>query len=527
MVSPLHSSWSNVTPCLTESSQTQLPAVQHGKLSPLLACQASRTDFVCANFDFTAAFLQVTETMERHVQMRGHSGKAPSMLCAASQWVDATVIPHSLPFQSLNHSTAGSAGSHALAGDAVQCSASGLPASLQQLRDPRPKANVEVLEGASACFPDQPPASTHAMPLTPPQTVPQCNQFLLEGSSQKRPPAGPAGLHLVPLVKAPARASIVGAGFTGDDSVTITPSHRQTWDWSHGPLYSFRALCRAPIQQHQHQQQQVSTAAQHGSYTPSSDTGSRASVSETHRTWQNYLPLPLPDCSQKRYLSRQQPSISDIAAGISHHSSLAPRPTSASAAYSSEQFSLHHELLPFCSSSSAQQPQCQRFFQCSSSPTLPVLLPCSLSHPSVSPSASVSLPAVPDTSPSSSSAVQHAVQAASVFTQRQMTRSPSDSRALSSPLPWQTNMSFDFPIVCGLPKLGPTVWSSGAVVPNKTCRLGPDPRFMVADDKTRQQGHIGDPSGAELDLQELQRSTLSWMASELMPAGSYDAFFYD
>ena len=463
--------------------------------------------------------------MGKHIRTREHRRKAPRLLCAASQWVDATVTADSLPFQSLNHSTASSAGSHALAWDAVQCSMPDLPASMQQLRDSCSQVDVEVAQGASACFPDQPQASTHCRPLTPPQTVYQYNQLLLEGPCRKRPAAGPVGLHTVPLVKAPARASILGAGFMPDDSVTITPGRRQTWDWSHGPLYSFRVLCRAPIQQHQ--QHQLSIAAQCGSYTSSPHLGSRASVFETQRTWQNHLPLPLPE---KSYLSCPQPRIADFAAVISHHSSSASRPSSASPAYSSEQCSLHHELLPFCSSSSAQQPHFQRLFQFSPSPTLPVLLPCSLGYPAASPSASsaasVSLPAVPDASPFSSSADQHAVQAASMSTRRQMFHSPPASRAVSSPLQWQTNTSFDLPFVYGSPRLGPTVWSPDAAVPNNTCGWGAHPRVMVGDGKTRQQAHLGDPCGAELDLQELQQSTLNWMASELVPACSYDASFH-
>ena len=297
--------------------------------------------------------------------MRQHRGKAPSLLCLASQWVNGTATAHSLPFQNLSHSTS-SAGSSASAQDAVQCSVPDLPARLQQLRDPRFQVDVEVAQGAAAAFSDESQAFTQ---FTTPQTAPQYNEFLLEGPSRNGPPAGPVWLHTVPPVEAPARASTLGAGSGSDDSVTITPGHRQTWDWSHGPLYSFRDLCRAPIQQHQ--QQQLLIAAQRGSCTSSSQMGSRAFVFETQRTWQNPLPLPLPDCSNKSFVSGQQPSISDIAAGISHNSSSASRPSSASTAYSSEQFSLQHELLPFCSSSCGQQPHFQRFFQRSSSPTLP------------------------------------------------------------------------------------------------------------------------------------------------------------
>ena len=475
--------------------------MQQEQVLSLLSRQGGRTDFLCAGVDFTMLFLQVTESMEMHLQSCKHRGKASSLLCSASQCIHPTVTPHSLPFQILTHSTtssAGSARSYALAGDAVQCSAPDLPAGMQKLRDPRRNVDVELPQSASACFPDPPQASTHCRPLTPPQTAPQYSQFLLKGPSMNCPPAGPVGLHVVPSVNAPARASTLQAGFRSDYTVTITPGHRQAWDWSHGPLYSFRAVCRAAIQQRQG--------------------------------------LPLPSCSKKSSPSSQQPSIPDITAGFSHHSSSASRPSSSPPAYPSVQFSFQHELLPLCSSSSAQQSHSQRFFRCSPSPTLPVLLPSSLSaspsaslpaSPSASLSTSVSLPVIPNTSPFSSSAVKHAVQAASTYTQCQMTHSSSASQALSSPLPWQTNTSFDFPVVCGSPQPGPNVWSHDAVVPNNTCRWGPDPSLMGGDGRTWQQAHMDDPCGAELDLQELQRSTLKWMASELVPAGSYDALFHD
>ena len=432
---------------------------------------------------------------------------------------------------------------------------------MQQLRDPRLKVDAEVTQGTPACFPwasDQPQAPTHCRPLTPPQTVPQYNQFRLEGPSGHGHPAKPAGLHTVPLAKASARACSFGADFGSDDSVAITPGHRQTWDWSHGPLYNFRALCRAPI----HQQQQLLIAAQRGSYTSSSHMGSRACVSDTQRKWQNHLPLPLPACSKRSYLSSEQPSLLDTAAGIDHASSSTHRPSSAPPAYSSELFSMHHELLPYCSSSPAQQPHHpQRFFQYSSSPMLPVLLPSSSVHPglpqlpqsaartsssavqllptkqhplnytSAPPSAPFSLPAYHDASLFASSLFQHTVQPANSFTQRQMTHSPSVPQALSSPLPWQTNTSFDFPVVSESPHpisasgLHPK-WSPDAVVPNNTCRWNPDPRLMVGDGKTQQKAHMGNPRGTELDLQELHQSALDWMASDMVSAGSYDAVFH-
>lgn len=434
-----------------ELCQRYCRAVQQEQLLPVLSCQGGRTDFLCADVDFTMIFLQMTDSLKRHPQLCKHRGEAASLLCSASQWIHPTVTPHSLPFQILTHSAASSAGSarsYALAGDAVQCSAPDLPAGIQKLRDPRRNVDVKAPQSVSACFPDPLQASTRCRPLSPPQTAPQYSQFLLKGPSKNGPPAGPVGLHVMPPVNAPARASTFQAGSRSDDTVTITPVHRQAWDWSHGPLYTFRAICRAASQQHQ--QQQLLIAAQRVSYT-SCHMGSRALAAETLEIWQNQLPLPLPNCSKKSYLSSQQPSISDIAAGFSPHSSSASRPSSAPPAYPSEQFALQHELLPLCSSSSAQQPHSQRFFQCSPSPTLPVLLPSSLSaspsaslpaSPSASLSTSVSLPAIPDTSPFSSSAVKRAVQADSTYTQCQMTHSSSASQALGSLLPWQTNTRF-------------------------------------------------------------------------------------
>ena len=49
---------------------------------------------------------------------------------------------------------------------------------------------------------------------------------------------------------------------------------------------------------------------------------------------------------------------------------------------------------------------------------------------------------------------------------------------------------------------------------------------MVGDGKSQQQAPMGGPCSAELDLQELQRSTLDWMASELVSAGSSDVLFH-
>lgn len=46
---------------------------------------------------------------------------------------------------------------------------------------------------------------------------------------------------------------------------------------------------------------------------------------------------------------------------------------------------------------------------------------------------------------------------------------------------------------------------------------------MVGDGKTQQKAHTGAPWDAEVDLQELHRSTMDWMASELVSAGSHDA----
>ena len=502
--------------------------------------------------------------MERHLQTPKLMGKGPTLVCPASQWLDASVVPHSLPDQTLSLSaacSAGPVGSRALAGDALLSSVPELPASMQQLRDPRLKVDAENPQGASARLhwaSDQLHASTQGRPLTPPQTVPQHNQFWLEGPCGNGPPAGPLGLRTVPLIRAPAGAPSLQPGLGSDDGVAITPRHRQTWDWSHGPLYSFRALCRAPIQQHQ--QQQLLIAAQRGLHTSSAHM---SCASDNQMNWQNYLPLPLPlpDCSKKSYLSSQQSSLP----AIGHRSSSACRPSSAPPAYSNELFSLHHELLPFCSSSSAQQPhQPQRLAQCSSSPTSPVLLPSSSPHPGplqlpqlvtgtsssaiqlsptkqhafgypsatspAAPSALMSLPAYHDASLFSSSAFQHTVRPAPSLIQHQTTPSPSASRALCTPLPWQTNTSFDFPVVCGSPSagsvsrpLGDSEWSPDAVVPRNTCKWSPDPRLMVGDGKTQQKAHTGAPWDAEVDLQELHRSTMDWMASELVSAGSHDA----
>ena len=522
------------------------------------------------------ALLQVAEAMERRrLQTLKHRVEPPGL---AGHWLDAPVTPHSLPFQTSAQSTACTAGTAGSAGAAcpaaLRCTSSSLPASMQQLRDPRLKAEAEAQQGAPACFPrgsDPPRQDTHH---TPPQTVPQHRQVWPEGPSGRGPPAALAGLRTVPLATAPSGASSYRAESRLDDSVHITPDHRQTWDWSHGPLDGFRALCQARMLQ---RQQQLLSAARRCSMprTASPHPGNRAGVFDPQRNRQNYpTHLPLPERSSTRQLSSQrQLSLPHHPAGriALHHSPSsasrlnpsASRFSSPPPAYPSE---LWHELLPpsssSSSSSSAQQPYP---LQRPSFPASPVLLPSSLPHPglraqgyhtsswlsparqpppgSAAPSAPPSAllsgpPACQDVSLPSSSAFQQGVQSASALLHCQIPQNtPSVSRAPNTPPPWQSNTSFDFPVVHGLPKLGASVWRPDAVVPDNTCIWRPDPRLAVGDPQLMvgdygqagQKGHVGPQTDADLALQELQDSTLEftleWMASELVQAGSSDARF--
>lgn len=513
--------------------------------------------------------------MERRcLQTLKHRDEPPSL---PSHWLDAPITPHSLPFQTLAQSTACTAGSARAAGQpALHCTPSSMPASMQQLRDPRLKPEAEVLQGSPACFPrgsDPPRPATHRRPHSPPQTVPQHCQVWPSGRGP------PAGLRTVPLATAPSGASSFGAESRLDDSVPITPDHRQTWDGSHGPLDGFRALCQAHMLE---QRQQLLIAARRCNMPVTSPhPGNRAGVFEPQRNRQNHLlRSPLPERSSKHQLSSQSLPHSFAGRNSIHHSpspskftSSASRFSSPPQAYPSE---LWHELLhPSSSSSSSSSAQQPYHLQCPPSPASPVLLPSSLPHPGLSlamsgelrnpqlaahtsssanrlsraqqppfgyPSAPPSAPpACRDASLHSSSAFQQAVQSASSLFHRQVPRNTSSvSRAPSTPLSWQTNSSFDFPVVQGLPKPGASVWSPDAVVPDNTCTWSPDPRLRVGDPmlmvgdprlmvgdygQAGQKGLVGDPSAAELALQELQHSTLEWMASELVQAGSSDAMF--
>ena len=484
------------------------------------------------------------------LQTSKRNGRAPSLLCPPNLWPDAPITADSRLFQSLYHSIAGSDPLAPLAGDTcaavVQCSSPDVP----WVCDPHlgVDADSQDVPASLAQLPDHShtvsSASTHHISLMPPQTRPQYSQFWAEGPSGQSPAAG---LDKGPLQKVPAAAGSLREGSRSDDSVAITPGDRSSWDWSYGPLDSFRAL-------HQQQQQQL-IAAQRCLHKPL-HVGSRPYVFKPQRNWQNPLPAPLPESSSMRPLFSQQPTPSQ--ACIGHRSSSASQPRALPQAHSNEAlFSSHDVLLPLCSSSSARQPQAsplgphppQRSIQPSSSlnvtallssplpgPGLPQLpqLPAHTSssalqllpphqpplcYPPASPSGSVSLSAFQDATRLSSSAFQHAAS----FSQLQNPHSPSVFRAPTSPLPWQINASSNYH---GLPQLGSSGWSLDAVVPDITCRWTPEPSLMAQDGKTLKTAYMDDPCGTQLDLQEVQRCSVDWMAADPASVGTYDALFH-
>lgn len=517
-----------------------------------------------------------------------------------SLWGPALHSPHSPPSRAFHPSTAGladSAGTHAFPGDAHTAAtppppppqtpppppAYDQPASMPWLHDPHLHSSLEIPPRLPAiaslpCLPDIPipaaaAAHSHHTSLTSPQAGPHhCSQVLAGCLTAQDPPAAPVQLR--PLAGGTAVLTRGGNG-RADDSVAITHGHRQTWDCTHGPLYSFRALCQSQQQrqlQRQQQQQQLLIAC-HRRLHRSAQVDSRgASLSEVQQKVQRSPAVQVAQHSSTSSLSSQQPSLSHV---TRVEACTRPRSSSASQPYASASLahldglspqrarsSSLHELVLYCnpqqpflaSSLGPQRPQ--RFLPCSSLPTKPALLftlpppgpqdcrplcaqtsssEAQLSphrqppfrHPQMSPAAVASPLIFQDDSCFTYFPTQDATQSASSCTQPQIPESPSASRAPSLLLPWQTHKVCP----CESPLSGATVWSPDAVDPDNSTRaftwsLDPslDPRPGVQDGRTWQKGHMGDPCGEQMDPHE--QSTLEWMASDLLSSGGQDILFH-
>lgn len=278
--------------------------------------------------------------MERQLHTPRRKLQASGPFCPGTLWPPALVTPHSPASEALNHSiacaagTAGSAGTHSLAGDA--CAAPLLrPASSQQastswLLDPRLPLAPDIAQALPASLPplSKPSPSPH-LACTSAQTRSLYSQFLAEGFSTQDPQA--ASVQLPPVCGGATPPSRGGPDSRCDDSVAITHSHRQTWDWTHGPLYSFRALRQTQEQRQQQrrqQQEQLLIVCHRRLLKSSRVNSSRTFLSEAQKQWQSPVQM-LDTRSIMSGLSSQQPSLLHVTgaqACISSRSSSASQP---------------------------------------------------------------------------------------------------------------------------------------------------------------------------------------------------------
>ena len=152
---------------------------------------------------------------------------SPSNHCPATSWLSPQASSHSLPFQSARHSTAGTARSFPLNGNSIAALLHDSSADLQAKvpRQPRQSASMDP-EFEKQVHAQMPWLSSHARTLSP-------------AASPKPPPTA------AKLTQRLAASKSVEEDAWSDDSIVISPGHRQVWDWTHGPLQNFRALRRA------------------------------------------------------------------------------------------------------------------------------------------------------------------------------------------------------------------------------------------------------------------------------------------
>ena len=142
--------------------------------------------------------------------------------CPASSWLSPHASSHSLPFQSARSSISGIAGSFPLNGNSIAALLKDSNADLQ--------ARVPWRPSQSASMGTEFEKEVHAqMPWL------SCYTRTLSSALSPDPPL---------TQRMPASRSLEEDA-PSDDSVAISPAHRQVWDWTHGPLQNFRALRRA------------------------------------------------------------------------------------------------------------------------------------------------------------------------------------------------------------------------------------------------------------------------------------------